>query len=1304
MLFCRWLDEHPDVEPRQLEPAHVSIRNGSDRRQSKDDASSSEKTSDEDEEVVFRCPCGREFKRRTPYQRHMDVAHSNAESHKCKICGKTFGNVNTLTMHMSVHDETPGFTKTVERCTKNGAKRAVSSIKPPSRIQVVESTPSVTPGDKVNKISSIVLRVSKRATSSEDEAGGTDKENDGPQGEAEFPSLGCGPDQSSSKQPSPPGLDIKGSIITLNAEKITEIFRMNGTQLENGFSALQSGFPTSAHSVIVIKTEPRDVTPSPQACDQGIGSVNSVLATDDASVVRKSQRLQGKIPGWKTLMHEDNGEQRNRKRKLAKVKSEEESSVEALLASASLDMQSLLLPPKHAYADMGGPRMPGDVEIDSHTDKTASSGSNYQCLVCSKEFLSEKYLTMHMALHKVDNTMASLMSQNKDPDSEEIIPIVPVTMAGPNGSFWTCKICNKSFAQNSNYKNHIRTHSDERPFVCDICSIGFKERYHLKKHMLFKHSNELKEECRVCGKKFKDSTAVRAHERIHSDIRPYSCRRCSKSFKTSECLWHHENRSKTCGQALLGEPSPGPRFKRGRQAKREARQFTRPSQHVTIMPALSQAGPSLTLPNPQPNNPAHLNPSMPTDCIVPSSQMSNNITVLKTELVSTDTSVSLPNLVQASTPVQLPDTPQQPEPLPASTGAQFSNSVTVVSSPGTVLAGYNSQVPSLVKVEAEKPLPDYELTAMGADSSYDEACSAASALMEDYPATPSGGSMIDHENNLGELSSDDSLMNLNTECQDSPEAGEIGLDADIETQSLLAQNANGNEVSNGKARYSCEKCGKQFVNIGAFDKHLLTHSEIRPYKCSICDVGFKLKVHLKKHNLYRHSDEYPCQCRVCGKKFKDSSAVRLHERIHSEDRPFGCECGKRFKTRENLWGHRHRGPCEKAKPTFPDPVVSGPEQPSRPTSLLLPVVSTVSGQTPASDPLPQSVLESNGNLLVGDFVSSSSGPAGVTVSIKSVPCTSQSEESGTGHSVTRNADVIRVNLPVLTSPVTSGAGLPMAVVAPIKREATPLPPCSLPATHTITIPMPVKSERVDSPDAEKCVKTETGDQVLPPFETFSPTLRGMASPRQTEPSPTKPSIVSGDQTLAEKCPTIQKYLQMGRQPVKLPGIQQLFQSHSLSSGLVNGQFQSVLGRPVNPDYANQPLGPHPMSQSTSGSTNAISRSQRPVKLTEAPPTPERAGTVQARVSLLVPGIRAVSPYPGSGPQGLPLLFPTDPNLASASTQPLVLPSPQDPGPGLTSWDEDGEKKTVSFGGSSGQWQNEQEALFTDLSNSGFSQL
>lgn len=190
----------------------------------------------------------------------------------------------------------------------------------------------------------------------------------------------------------------------------------------------------------------------------------------------------------------------------------------------------------------------------SDTTSCKRTGDVFVCTVCKQVFPSDKYLAMHVPIHNVEHPTEDFLSDEFREQQSGITSTViskghkvKVTGgSGKNAANWSCKICNKIFAQNSNYKNHMRTHSDERPYVCSVCNIGFKERYHLKKHQLFKHSSELKEKCRFCGKLFKDSTAVRAHERIHSDIRPYSCKRCGKTFKTSECLWHHENRSKTC--------------------------------------------------------------------------------------------------------------------------------------------------------------------------------------------------------------------------------------------------------------------------------------------------------------------------------------------------------------------------------------------------------------------------------------------------------------------------------------------------------------------------------------------------------------------------------------------------------------------------------------------------------------------------------------------------------------------------------------------------------------------------------------
>ena len=196
-----------------------------------------------------------------------------------------------------------------------------------------------------------------------------------------------------------------------------------------------------------------------------------------------------------------------------------------------------------------------DIHAALHVGTAGSS--KYLCIHAALHRVtagSSKYLNIHAALHrgtagssKYLDIHAALHRGTARSSRAVHAPALHGAVSGAKDK-WTCEVCGKVFAHTSNYKNHIRTHSDDRPFVCHICSIGFKERYHLKKHALFKHSGELNEACRRCGKRFKDSTAVRAHERIHSDARPYSCQRCGKAFKTSECLWHHDHRSKTCGR------------------------------------------------------------------------------------------------------------------------------------------------------------------------------------------------------------------------------------------------------------------------------------------------------------------------------------------------------------------------------------------------------------------------------------------------------------------------------------------------------------------------------------------------------------------------------------------------------------------------------------------------------------------------------------------------------------------------------------------------------------------------------------
>ena len=161
----------------------------------------------------------------------------------------------------------------------------------------------------------------------------------------------------------------------------------------------------------------------------------------------------------------------------------------------------------------------------------------------------------------------------------------------------------------------------------------------------------------------------------------------------------------------------------------------------------------------------------------------------------------------------------------------------------------------------------------------------------------------------------------------------------------------------------CKFCGKAFFSSYKLKLHENTHKTEKPYKCDKCENSYNspgaLLGHTKSAHIYEtvicpkcgkqlqnkqklaqhmktsHGDYSKFMCNLCGKKFKDQKTCNLHETKnckirnphkcpHCEDFEtmvqeefvkhvfshqnlpgFPCdECGKTYKTRENLRSHK----------------------------------------------------------------------------------------------------------------------------------------------------------------------------------------------------------------------------------------------------------------------------------------------------------------------------------------------------------------------------------------------------------------
>ncbi|XP_052282201.1 transcription factor IIIA-like [Dreissena polymorpha] len=142
---------------------------------------------------------------------------------------------------------------------------------------------------------------------------------------------------------------------------------------------------------------------------------------------------------------------------------------------------------------------------------------------------------------------------------------------------FTCSECNKTFKKRSRLEIHSRSHTGERPYVCDFegCNNSYKRVDHLRRHEYTTHKPQNAVDIRCeesdCEAQFSSWDNLNKHIKRCHEKQVYTCHiaGCKAEFRKHRLLKEHKLEVHSQGaKYLCQEPGCGKSFSLGHQYRR----------------------------------------------------------------------------------------------------------------------------------------------------------------------------------------------------------------------------------------------------------------------------------------------------------------------------------------------------------------------------------------------------------------------------------------------------------------------------------------------------------------------------------------------------------------------------------------------------------------------------------------------------------------------------------------------------------------------------------------------------------------